>query len=279
MYTSDLSTLSQAVSTKGIIFDSSYLKDGALSGVKNNFVSDTFVSNGKTYNIVYLPYRNMNTIGYSAGTFSYNYINTSDGTNSYIIYLQWYESDLIALINQLNSNRKARKTTLSTVVTQFTNFAQTYKDNLDFASAAAGGVSSLKTQATTQQADIDATNKSIAAAQTSQTTANANVNTESGKLSALNAATASLAAARDALNTQILQTNDNIGQLTNLVSSKNASKSSFDSTSDQNLADFQTAIASLVAEDASLTTITQLALTNLQALKDPSAQLALILPN
>jgi len=85
------------------------IKDSALSGAKSCFVSDTFVSNGKSVSVVYLPYRNLGVFTYSNGTFSYNYITASDGTNTYIIYLQWWGQDLSTFINQLNSNRKARK--------------------------------------------------------------------------------------------------------------------------------------------------------------------------
>ena len=255
MITYDLNKPTQDASLKGIIFESGLLNESALSNVKDRFVSSSLNINGSIRSIVYLPYRNLQKFSSSAGTFSYNYVSFSDGSNVFKFYLDWYKSDLDTLIGYFNYNINERKKVLAVAVQGFATAAQGYCDNMDSYKAANGGLAATNALITTQTTAVANTQQSITTVQGQIATATTTLSTTNSALTALQDKTSALGTRSNNIIAQINQNALDVSNLKILKAAKTDNTAAFTTAAAENLKDFNEAIALLLAEDSGLSTI------------------------
>jgi hypothetical protein len=224
---------------RGIVFSSNF--------GRTNFVKYHYNTPNWNLDVYYLPYRNLNSITCNAS--GSNRAVTSDGTTTYDIWLNVWESECNTIANYMDSNRRSRQSTLAKTAKDLSSYANDYVTNVNTYEGLVAGSTTLSGQLKTTQTSLASTNADIATnTKSSQDTA-AQINTEQVVLSGMLGQSSKLQTLIDTNNDQISQIMTSVAALGAKGGIAASQKATFTTAASAALTNFNTLLALLTAEN------------------------------
>jgi hypothetical protein len=219
---------------RGIVFNNNYNR--------NNLVKWT--DGGKTY--YYLPYRNLN--GITCNAWGSNRAVTSDGTTTYDIWLDVWESECNTISNYLDTNRRNRQTTLSQVAKDLSTYCGDYVTNLATYNTLNTAGSDLKGTLATLDTNLKSTNDDITKKTKLSTDTAKSIADEEKVLSTQISVSTNLQSQIDSNNDQVTQIKASIESLTKQGTGKAIKKELYISAATTAQTNFNVYVDALKAE-------------------------------
>jgi len=257
---------------RGIVFSTNF--------GKSNFATYTYTA--YNLNVYYLPYRNLNQI--TCNSSGWNRAQTSDGTTSYDIWLDVWESECNTIANYLDANRRSRQATLSTAASNFATYGTDYVTNLSTYESLVAGGKTLTSQISTLSASLLATDSDIAKYTKLSSDTGASVATEQITLSTMQAKSSTLQALISSNNAQKLLIQASLDSLKAQGTSAATSKDTYTKSATDAMTAFNLYLDALKIEavqDATTLTTISSAKTSLDSLNSDDAKTKInsIIPN
>jgi hypothetical protein len=202
---------------RGIVFSTNFGRNNLVAYTYNNFTPKL--------NVYYLPYRNLNSITCQAsGT---NRAITSDGTTTYDIWLNVWESECNTIVNYMDNNRRNRQATLAQAAKDLSTYATDYVNNLSTYEGLVSGATTLSAQITTLTTQLGNTNADITKYTTSSSDTGKSIAAEQISLSNMFTKSSALQTLIDSNSDQIVQIQASIESLKLQGTAKATTKTQF----------------------------------------------------